>query len=88
MSYRVCDVEFVEGVPAQVPRSSLDHGSKLRGTLPKALGLVVRLFRVPTCRKGTMHLLTSMPSLGSEPRPYATTVRVTGHCTGWAVSKM
>ncbi|GFX41967.1 uncharacterized protein TNCV_3677791 [Trichonephila clavipes] len=26
-----------EGVPAQVPSTSLDHGSKLRGPSPKAL---------------------------------------------------
>ncbi|GFT85095.1 hypothetical protein TNCV_791281 [Trichonephila clavipes] len=47
-----------------------------------------RLFRVPPCRKGTIHLQTSMPSPGFEPRPYGTTVSVTNHYTGWAVKKL
>ncbi|GFW17332.1 hypothetical protein TNCV_3905421 [Trichonephila clavipes] len=38
-----------------------------------------RLFRVPPCR----HLQTSMPSLGSELRPYSTVISVTNHYTGW-----
>ncbi|GFT58780.1 hypothetical protein TNCV_4237361 [Trichonephila clavipes] len=33
-------------------------------------GLAARwLFRVPQCRKGNIHLQTSMLSLGFEPRP-------------------
>ncbi|GFV86493.1 hypothetical protein TNCV_2156861 [Trichonephila clavipes] len=36
-----------------------------------------RLFRVPPThrRKGIIHLQTSMPSTGFEPRPYGTAVR-------------
>ncbi|GFU57138.1 hypothetical protein TNCV_1780011 [Trichonephila clavipes] len=48
-------------------------------------GLVARrLFRVPSCRVGTIHLQTSMPSPGFEPRPYGTAGSVTNHFTGWA----
>ncbi|GFW02066.1 uncharacterized protein TNCV_4854061 [Trichonephila clavipes] len=36
-SPRWCCVVVMRGVPAQVSSSSLDHGSKLRGPLPKAL---------------------------------------------------
>ncbi|GFY33320.1 hypothetical protein TNCV_1897721 [Trichonephila clavipes] len=32
-----------------------------------------RLFRVPPCRKDTIHLQTSMSSLGFESSPYGTT---------------
>ncbi|GFX54782.1 uncharacterized protein TNCV_2556681 [Trichonephila clavipes] len=40
-------------------------------------GLVARrLFRVPSCRKGTIHLQTSMSSPGFEPSPYGTAVSV------------
>ncbi|GFU27643.1 hypothetical protein TNCV_3825551 [Trichonephila clavipes] len=35
-------------------------------------------------RKRNIHLQTSMPSPGFEPRPYSTTVSVTNHYTGWA----
>ncbi|GFV46438.1 hypothetical protein TNCV_3233271 [Trichonephila clavipes] len=34
---RWCGVDFKRRVPAQVPSSSLDHGSKLRGQKPVAL---------------------------------------------------
>ncbi|GFT95931.1 hypothetical protein TNCV_312581 [Trichonephila clavipes] len=38
-------------------------------------GLAVRrLFRVPPCCKGTIHLQTYMPSPGFEPRLYGTTL--------------
>ncbi|GFV51656.1 hypothetical protein TNCV_1320121 [Trichonephila clavipes] len=41
-------------------------------------GLVTRrLFRVPPFHKGIIHLQTSMPSPGCEPRPYGTAVSVT-----------
>ncbi|GFW86946.1 uncharacterized protein TNCV_2811011 [Trichonephila clavipes] len=36
-SSRWCGVVVRRGVPAQVPSTSLDHGSKLRGPSPKAL---------------------------------------------------
>ncbi|GFV66296.1 hypothetical protein TNCV_2737101 [Trichonephila clavipes] len=39
--------------------------------------------RVPPCRKGTVHLQTSMLSTGSE----VMVVSVTNHYTGWATSK-
>ncbi|GFS55549.1 hypothetical protein TNCV_1627701 [Trichonephila clavipes] len=44
-----------------------------------------RLFRVPPRREGTIHLQTSIPSSGFEPRPYGTAVSVINHETGWAV---
>ncbi|GFV51275.1 uncharacterized protein TNCV_2174621 [Trichonephila clavipes] len=37
MSSCCCGVVVRRGVPAQVSSTSLDHGSKLRGLLPKAL---------------------------------------------------
>ncbi|GFW41175.1 hypothetical protein TNCV_842151 [Trichonephila clavipes] len=43
-----------------------------------------RLFRVPPCREGTIHLQTSMSSPGFEPSPYGTVVSVANHYTGWA----
>ncbi|GFS87283.1 myosin-I heavy chain [Trichonephila clavipes] len=43
-----------------------------------------RLFRVPPCRTGTIHVQTSLPSPGFEPRSYCTTVGVTNHYTNWA----
>ncbi|GFV02397.1 uncharacterized protein TNCV_1023251 [Trichonephila clavipes] len=43
-----------------------------------------RLFRVPPCRKGTIHLQTSMSSPGFEPSPYGIAVSVANHHTGWA----
>ncbi|GFV77584.1 hypothetical protein TNCV_1071131 [Trichonephila clavipes] len=43
-----------------------------------------RLFRVPPCREGTIHLQTSMPSPGFEPRLYGTAVSVTNHYAEWA----
>ncbi|GFX19295.1 hypothetical protein TNCV_3014341 [Trichonephila clavipes] len=47
-----------------------------------------RLFRVPPCRKGTIHLQTSMPSPGFEPKPNGTAASVTNHYTGWAAHKL
>ncbi|GFW51482.1 hypothetical protein TNCV_4211601 [Trichonephila clavipes] len=43
-----------------------------------------RLFRVPHCHEGTIHLKTSMPSPTFEPRPHGTAASVTNHHTGWA----
>ncbi|GFX17811.1 uncharacterized protein TNCV_2292601 [Trichonephila clavipes] len=45
-----------------------------------------RLFRVPPCRKGTIHLQTSMSSPRFEPSPYGTAVSVANHYTGWATN--
>ncbi|GFY08118.1 hypothetical protein TNCV_1355321 [Trichonephila clavipes] len=36
-----------------------------------------RLFRVPPCRKGTIHLQTSMSSPGFEPSTYGTAASLT-----------
>ncbi|GFV25930.1 hypothetical protein TNCV_2920411 [Trichonephila clavipes] len=41
-----------------------------------------RLFIVTLCREGTIHLQTSMPSPGFEPKPYNTAISVTNHYTG------
>ncbi|GFX09743.1 hypothetical protein TNCV_653421 [Trichonephila clavipes] len=43
-----------------------------------------RLFRVPPCHEGTMHLQTSMSSPVFEPRPYGTAISVVNHYTGKA----
>ncbi|GFV83337.1 transposable element Tcb2 transposase [Trichonephila clavipes] len=40
------------------------------------------------CRKGSIHLLRSMPFPGFEPRPYGIAVSVTIHYTGWACAKI
>ncbi|GFT23202.1 hypothetical protein TNCV_1859111 [Trichonephila clavipes] len=45
-----------------------------------------RLFRVPPCRKGTVHLETPMSSPGFEPCPYGSAVSVANHYTGWATT--
>ncbi|GFV49674.1 hypothetical protein TNCV_1959821 [Trichonephila clavipes] len=42
--------------------------------------------RVPPCRKGTIHLQTSMPSAGFELGSYGTAVSVTNHYIGWVAS--
>ncbi|GFX92922.1 hypothetical protein TNCV_914721 [Trichonephila clavipes] len=43
-----------------------------------------RLFKVPPCREGTIHLQTSMSSAKFEPRSFGTAVSVANHYTGWA----
>ncbi|GFW86823.1 transposable element Tcb1 transposase [Trichonephila clavipes] len=43
-----------------------------------------RLFRVPSCRKGTIHLQTSKSSPGFEPKPHGSPFSVTNHYTGRA----
>ncbi|GFV05904.1 hypothetical protein TNCV_2552711 [Trichonephila clavipes] len=45
--------------------------------------VVRRLFRVPPCRKSTIHEQTTMSSPGFEPRSYGTAVSFTNHYTGW-----
>ncbi|GFV59840.1 hypothetical protein TNCV_4739681 [Trichonephila clavipes] len=48
----------------------------------------LRLFRVSPCRKGPLHLQTSIPTQGFEPRPYGTSVSavsVANHYTGWVI---
>ncbi|GFX48818.1 hypothetical protein TNCV_902001 [Trichonephila clavipes] len=54
------------------------HHSSPSINLMRGLG-AQRLFRVPPCRKSTIHLQTSMPSLGLKPRPYGTPVSVVNH---------
>ncbi|GFV64812.1 hypothetical protein TNCV_809091 [Trichonephila clavipes] len=45
-------------------------------------GLVARrLLRILPCRKGTIHLQASIPSLRFKPRPYGTAVSDTNHYT-------
>ncbi|GFV14459.1 hypothetical protein TNCV_165861 [Trichonephila clavipes] len=46
-----------------------------------------RLISVLPCRKGTIHLQTSMSSPGFEPSPYGTAVSVANHYTGWATDR-
>ncbi|GFW59366.1 HTH_Tnp_Tc3_2 domain-containing protein [Trichonephila clavipes] len=43
-----------------------------------------RLFKVPPCHEGTIHLQTSMSSPGFEPSPNGTAFSVANHYTGWA----
>ncbi|GFW87915.1 hypothetical protein TNCV_1360181 [Trichonephila clavipes] len=40
-----------------------------------------RLFRVPSCRRGTMRFQTSIPSPGFELKPYGTVVSFTNQYT-------
>ncbi|GFV76586.1 hypothetical protein TNCV_4728061 [Trichonephila clavipes] len=42
-----------------------------------------RIFRVPLCREGTIHLQTPMPPPGIEPMTYGTVVSVANQNTGW-----
>ncbi|GFW94684.1 hypothetical protein TNCV_4247241 [Trichonephila clavipes] len=42
-----------------------------------------RLFRVPPCREGTIHLQTYMFSPVLEPRPNGTEVSASNRYTGW-----
>ncbi|GFV95071.1 uncharacterized protein TNCV_3708671 [Trichonephila clavipes] len=57
-----------------VPNFEGEHsGGGQRSPTNLTRGLAARwLFRVPPCRKGTIHLQTSMPSPGFEPRHYDT----------------
>ncbi|GFU74575.1 hypothetical protein TNCV_5138961 [Trichonephila clavipes] len=52
--------------------------------LPSTTREDLRLFRVPPCRKDTLHSQTSMTSPGFEPSPYGIAVSVANHYTGWA----
>ncbi|GFW36709.1 uncharacterized protein TNCV_1220411 [Trichonephila clavipes] len=45
-----------------------------------------RLFKVPPCRKCSIHLQTSMSSPGFEPSSYGTAASVANHYTGCATS--
>ncbi|GFT87239.1 hypothetical protein TNCV_2310341 [Trichonephila clavipes] len=66
-----------------------ESGKRPPTSLPTNLkrGLVAqRLFRVPQCREGTIHLQTFIPSPGFELRPCGTAVSVTNHYTRWATS--
>ncbi|GFU03314.1 hypothetical protein TNCV_3338331 [Trichonephila clavipes] len=47
-----------------------------------------RLFKVPPCREGTIHLQTSMSSPRFEPSPNGTAVTVANHYTGWALTEL
>ncbi|GFT39224.1 hypothetical protein TNCV_2897431 [Trichonephila clavipes] len=61
--------------------SRLDYIRASRGSpMPEIIFKIV-----PPCRKGTIHLQTSIPSPGFEPRPYSKAVSFTNHYTGWAV---
>ncbi|GFU93772.1 hypothetical protein TNCV_1659971 [Trichonephila clavipes] len=42
-----------------------------------------RLFKVPPCREGTIHLQTSMSSPRFEASSNGTAVSFTNHYTGW-----
>ncbi|GFV78583.1 uncharacterized protein TNCV_1888891 [Trichonephila clavipes] len=64
MSSRWCGVVVRRGVPAQMSSSSLDYGSKLRGSSPKAL---------VSLNSATLIFFHSFGS-----RPYDTAVSVTG----------
>ncbi|GFV44999.1 hypothetical protein TNCV_2082101 [Trichonephila clavipes] len=59
---------------------------KVRGFLipNTASGCLARGLAAPVCREDTIHLQTSTPSPGFEPRPYGTTISVTNLYTGWA----
>ncbi|GFW47831.1 hypothetical protein TNCV_251601 [Trichonephila clavipes] len=62
-----------KGLPLSSPSTNHTRGLAAR-----------RLFRVPPCRKGTIHLQASMSSPGFESSPYGITVSVANHYAGWA----
>ncbi|GFU68563.1 uncharacterized protein TNCV_3064871 [Trichonephila clavipes] len=64
--------------------SGVSHLSSPSTNLTKGLA-ARRLFKVP-CREGTIHLQTSMSSLGFEPSPNGTAVSVANHYTGWVTA--
>ncbi|GFU62000.1 hypothetical protein TNCV_4022821 [Trichonephila clavipes] len=45
-----------------------------------------RIFKVPPCREGTIHLQTSLSSPGFKQSPNGTAVSVPNHYTGWAIT--
>ncbi|GFW47794.1 HTH_Tnp_Tc3_2 domain-containing protein [Trichonephila clavipes] len=63
--------------------SEVSHLSSPSTILTRGLA-ARRLFRVPPCHAGTIHLHTSMSSPGFEPNPYGTAVSVANHYIGWA----
>ncbi|GFT74059.1 hypothetical protein TNCV_3707911 [Trichonephila clavipes] len=77
---RFCSVpaQFRGGNPGGIQGPSTNH---TRGLVAR------RLLRVPPCRKGTIHLQTSLPSPGFEPSPYGTAVSVANHYTGWVTER-
>ncbi|GFV51216.1 hypothetical protein TNCV_2545651 [Trichonephila clavipes] len=62
--------------------SGASHLSSLATNLTRGL-TARRLFRVPPCLEGTMHLQPFLSSPGFEPRPYGIEVGVANHYTGW-----
>ncbi|GFY02989.1 hypothetical protein TNCV_979941 [Trichonephila clavipes] len=82
MTVRICSVppQFRGRTPWRW--SGTSHLSSLSTHLTRGL-VARRLFRVPPCRESTIHLQTSMPSLGFKSRPYPTAVSVTNSYTGW-----
>ncbi|GFW73704.1 hypothetical protein TNCV_1541581 [Trichonephila clavipes] len=64
----------VRGLPPLFPF----HTNLTRGLAAR------RLFKVPPCCEGIIHLKTSMSSPGFEPSPNGTAVSVANHYTGWA----
>ncbi|GFX97361.1 hypothetical protein TNCV_1077321 [Trichonephila clavipes] len=46
-----------------------------------------RLFIVPPCREGTIHLQTSITSPGFELRPYGTAISITNYYNVWATHR-
>ncbi|GFU44289.1 hypothetical protein TNCV_3041301 [Trichonephila clavipes] len=80
-----CDSTILLGSTPVLSKNTLgvvraSHLSSSSTNLTK--GLAARwLFRVPPCLEGTIHLQTSMPSPGFEPKPYGTAVSVTNHYT-------
>ncbi|GFS81853.1 hypothetical protein TNCV_1544811 [Trichonephila clavipes] len=72
----------LEGKLGEHPTTGDSHPSSPFINLTR--GLAARqLLRVSTCRKGTIHLQTSMPSARFKPRPYGTAVSVTNHYIRW-----
>ncbi|GFW81741.1 hypothetical protein TNCV_2884151 [Trichonephila clavipes] len=69
--------------PPQFGGSGASHLSSPTTNLTRGLS-ACRLFKVPPCREGTMHLQTSVSSPGFEPRPYGTAVSIANHYTWWA----
>ncbi|GFU26086.1 hypothetical protein TNCV_5105441 [Trichonephila clavipes] len=74
-----------EGEQTPFGWSGTTHLSSSSTNLTRGLA-ARRVFKVPPCREGTIHLQASMSPPGFEPRPNGTAVSVANHYTGWATS--
>ncbi|GFY07437.1 uncharacterized protein TNCV_5086221 [Trichonephila clavipes] len=76
--------KLIQSMPRRLEAEGENPGGGQGPSTNHTRGLAARrLFRVPPCRKGTIHLQTSMSSPGFEPSLYGIAVSVANHYTGW-----